>query len=100
MLSMLQNQIILAANLLTDTGWIGTLIIGLIIGVIAKFLMPGRDPGGCIVTIIIGLVGSFIGGLLGKLLFVNSNYAAGWIMSVIGAMILLFLYRLIAKPKV
>ncbi len=75
-------------------GLIGTLVIGLIIGVIAKFLMPGRDPGGCIITIIIGLVGSFIGSLLGSMFF-GSNYQAGWIVSVVGAMLLLFLYRMI-----
>ena len=77
---------------------IGTIIIGLIIGVIAKFLMPGRDPGGCIITILLGIAGSFVGTFLGQLIF-GRDYIAGWIASVVGAMILLWLYRVIAKPR-
>ena len=80
--------------------WIGRIIIGFVIGIIAKFLTPGRDPGGCIVTIIIGLVGSIIGGALGRALgFYGPGEPAGFIMSVIGAIILLFLYRLIIGKR-
>lgn len=74
-----------------------TCVIGLVIGVIAKLLMPGKDPGGCIVTIIIGLVGSWIGGLISRALFHQDGLGPGLIMSVIGAMILLWLYRMFAK---
>lgn len=82
-----------------DHGLIGTLIIGLIIGAIAKLLMPGKDPGGCIITILLGLAGSFVGTFIGRALF-GPNYIAGWIASIIGAMILLVLYRmLIARPR-
>jgi len=78
-------------------GIIGWIIFGLVIGIIAKLIMPGRDPGGIIVTIIIGIVGSVIGGYLGELFGMyktaNGIPAGGWIMSIIGAIILLALYR-------
>lgn len=79
-------------------GIIVSLIIGFFVGVIAKFLMPGRDPGGFIVTILLGLVGSFVGGVIGQAMF-GSQYIAGWIASILGAMLLLFLYRLVAGKK-
>jgi len=75
---------------------IWTLFIGLIVGAIAKLLMPGRDPGGCIITILLGIAGAFVGTWIGRV-FAGGNYVAGWIMSVIGAMILLLLYRFIFK---
>jgi len=77
---------------------IGTLIIGLVVGAIAKLLMPGKDPGGCIITILLGIAGAFVGTWLGQL-FWGPNYAAGWIMSIVGAMILLFIYRLVRGRK-
>lgn len=72
-------------------------VFGLIVGVIAKLLMPGRDPGGFVVTILIGIVGSFIGGGISWLLFgANDPYnPSGWIMSIIGALVLLYVYRLV-----
>src|SRR5947208_15468007 len=75
---------------------IWVLVIGLVIGAIAKLLMPGKDPGGCIVTILLGIAGAFVGTWIGRL-FVGENYVAGWIMSVVGAMILLLLYRLLFR---
>jgi uncharacterized membrane protein YeaQ/YmgE (transglycosylase-associated protein family) len=77
---------------------IWTLVIGLIVGAIAKLLMPGRDPGGCIITMLLGIAGAFVGTWLGRL-FWGQTYAAGFIMSVIGAMILLLIYRLIAGKR-
>ena len=75
---------------------IGFIIFGLIVGALAKLIMPGKDPGGIIVTVIIGMVGSLIGGFLGRyLLGRGENYQAGWIMSILGAIILLALDRLI-----
>jgi len=72
-----------------------TLIIGLIIGAVAKLLMPGRDPGGIIVTMLLGIAGSFLATILGRLLgLYREGSSAGFIMSVIGAVILLALYRL------
>src|SRR5882672_7525454 len=86
---------------------IGWIIFGLIAGLIAKAIMPGRDPGGCIVTILIGIAGSVIGGYIGRALFgYGKTYGdsrdltqPGFLMSlglaVVGAIILLALYRLI-----
>jgi len=74
-------------------------IIGLVIGVIAKFLMPGRDPGGCIVTMIIGLVGSLIGAALARAFGVPDEGIMGFIMAVIGAVILLAIYRAVIGKR-
>jgi uncharacterized membrane protein YeaQ/YmgE (transglycosylase-associated protein family) len=74
---------------------IGWIIFGLVVGAIAKLLMPGRDPGGWIVTILLGIAGSFVGGFLASTLMGGGDTTAGWIGSIIGAMLLLFLYRLI-----
>ncbi len=74
---------------------ITTLIVGLIIGAIAKFLMPGNDPGGWIVTILLGIAGSFVGNFIAGALGMASP--VGWIGSILGAMLLLFVYRLIRK---
>ncbi len=74
---------------------IGTLLIGLIVGALAKFLMPGKDPGGFIITILLGIAGAFVGTYLGQFLHLyQPGQAAGWIMSIIGAMILLGIYRM------
>jgi uncharacterized membrane protein YeaQ/YmgE (transglycosylase-associated protein family) len=70
------------------------IIFGAIVGVIAKLIMPGRDPGGFIVTIVLGILGSVVGGfLLGLLLPGRSIGTAGFIGSVLGALLLLWLYR-------
>jgi uncharacterized membrane protein YeaQ/YmgE (transglycosylase-associated protein family) len=75
---------------------IGQLLFGLVVGIVAKFLMPGRDPGGFIVTALIGIAGGFIGGQLGKWLgWYKDGHPAGFFMSVVGAMILLLAYRMI-----
>lgn len=79
---------------------IWTLIIGLLVGAVAKFLMPGRDPGGFIVTILLGIAGSFVATFLGRALGLYAEgAAAGFLMSVIGAIVLLLLYRLVRKPS-
>jgi uncharacterized membrane protein YeaQ/YmgE (transglycosylase-associated protein family) len=79
---------------------IGTLIIGLLVGTIAKLLMPGKDPGGFIVTILLGIAGSFLTGYLGRMLgWYREGQSAGFIMSVLGAILLLFLYRLLTGRK-
>ena len=79
-------------------GILTMIILGLIVGAIAKFLMPGDDPGGIIVTIIVGIVGSLVGGFLGRALgFYREGEPVGFIMSVVGAMVLLFGYRMIAR---
>jgi uncharacterized membrane protein YeaQ/YmgE (transglycosylase-associated protein family) len=79
---------------------LSTILVGLIVGAIAKLLMPGKDPGGFIVTILLGIAGAFIGTYLGEALgWYKTGQPAGWIMSIIGAMILLLLYRLLFKRK-
>jgi uncharacterized membrane protein YeaQ/YmgE (transglycosylase-associated protein family) len=78
---------------------IGWILFGLIVGAIAKFLMPGKDPGGWIITILLGIAGSFVGGFLATTLIGRDQQTAGWIGSIIGAMLLLFLYRLIAGRR-
>ena len=75
---------------------IWTLIIGFLAGAVAKLIMPGKDPGGCIITILLGVAGALIGTWIGRI-FAGPNYVAGWIMSVVGAMILLLLYRFLFK---
>ena len=78
--------------------WI--LLIGLVIGVVAKLLMPGRDPGGCIITMLIGVAGAFVASFLGrKLGWYEPGQPAGFIASVVGAMLLLLLYRLVAPKR-
>ena len=70
-------------------------LFGLIIGVIAKLLMPGRDPGGFIITILLGIAGSILGSFAGRAMgFYGPDQAAGWLMSIVGAVLLLALYRL------
>ena len=79
-------------------GYIMTFIIGLVIGIIAKFLMPGKDPGGFIITAILGIVGSFVATWIGqKLGWYQEGQSAGWIVSIIGAIILLLIYRMFTK---
>ena len=76
-------------------GILWMLIIGLIVGAIAKLIMPGKDPGGIIVTIILGIAGAFLAGFLGRALgWYGEGDAAGFIASVIGAIILLIIYRM------
>jgi uncharacterized membrane protein YeaQ/YmgE (transglycosylase-associated protein family) len=75
-------------------GLIYTAVIGLIVGAVAKVLMPGRDPGGIIVTILLGIGGAFVGSFVGRLLGLYARgQMAGFIMSVLGAMLILFIYR-------
>jgi uncharacterized membrane protein YeaQ/YmgE (transglycosylase-associated protein family) len=77
-------------------GLITTLVIGLIIGAVAKLLVPGRDPGGWIITILLGIAGAFVGTWLGRMLGIyRGGESAGWIASIVGAVLLLLLYRAI-----
>ena len=78
---------------------IGWLLFGLVVGAIAKFLMPGRDPGGWIVTILLGVAGSFVGGFLATAILGRNDQTAGWIGSIIGAMVLLLIYRMIVGRR-
>lgn len=78
-------------------GWI---IIGGLAGLIAKALMPGRDPGGCIVTILLGIAGAIVAGYLGRMMGIyGEGDPVGFIAAIIGAFIILFIYRLIAGRR-
>jgi uncharacterized membrane protein YeaQ/YmgE (transglycosylase-associated protein family) len=78
---------------------IGQVIFGFVVGVIAKLLMPGRDPGGFIITILLGIAGSLLGTFVGRALWGGANYSAGWILSIVGAILLLWLYRVFAGRR-
>ncbi len=77
---------------------IGWIVFGLIVGIVAKFLMPGRDPGGFVLTAILGIVGALVGGYLGRLLgWYGEGDPVGFLMAVVGAILLLVLYRVVAR---
>ena len=81
-------------------GILSWILFGLVVGVIAKLLMPGRDPGGFIVTILLGIAGALLGGFVGRAMgFYGESQGAGWIMSILGAIILLVLYRMVAGRR-
>ena len=77
-------------------GVLGWILLGLIVGIVAKLLMPGRDPGGFIVTMALGIAGALLGGFLGRAVgWYGPNDNAGFLMSVLGAIVLLALYRML-----
>jgi uncharacterized membrane protein YeaQ/YmgE (transglycosylase-associated protein family) len=76
------------------------ILFGLVVGALAKLVMPGNDPGGIIVTILLGIAGSLVGGFLGRMLGLNERgQAAGFLMSLVGAIILLALYRQFVRSR-
>jgi uncharacterized membrane protein YeaQ/YmgE (transglycosylase-associated protein family) len=82
-------------------GILAWILFGLVIGIIAKLLMPGRDPGGFIITILLGIAGALLGGFIGRAMgFYGPNESAGWIVSILGAVILLALYRMMVRRRV
>jgi uncharacterized membrane protein YeaQ/YmgE (transglycosylase-associated protein family) len=81
-------------------GILAWIIIGGLAGALAKLLMPGRDPGGCIITILLGIAGAVVAGWLGHMVgWYNPDEGAGFVAAVVGAFILLALYRLIARNR-
>lgn len=82
-------------------GILSWILFGLVVGVIAKLLMPGRDPGGFIITILLGIAGALLGGFIGRAMgFYGPSEAAGWIISILGAVVLLALYRMMVRRRV
>jgi uncharacterized membrane protein YeaQ/YmgE (transglycosylase-associated protein family) len=78
-------------NIVHIIGWI---VFGLVVGLVAKFLMPGRDPGGFVITAILGIVGALVGGYVGRLVgLYREGDPVGFIMAVLGSIILLTIYR-------
>ena len=82
-------------------GIIGWIVIGGIAGAIAKLLMPGKDPGGCIITILLGIAGALLAGFIGRAIgwYGAGDEGAGFIAAIVGAFIILFIYRLIAGRR-
>lgn len=79
-------------------GIVGLILFGLIVGALAKLVMPGRDPGGIIITMLLGIAGSVLGGMLGRALNLYApGEPAGFIMSFIGAVLLLWMYRMMTR---
>jgi len=78
---------------------LGQALFGLVVGAIAKLIMPGQDPGGWIVTALLGLVGSMVGTFVGRALWGGPDYAAGWITSILGTIVLLAIYRAVKKRQ-
>jgi uncharacterized membrane protein YeaQ/YmgE (transglycosylase-associated protein family) len=87
-------------NLMSDYGFLGWIVIGALAGIIAKAIMPGKDPGGCIVTILLGIAGAMLAGFLGNALgWYKAGEGAGFIAAIIGAILILFVYRLVAGRR-
>ena len=86
--------------MLGSQGIFGWIVIGGLAGLIAKALMPGRDPGGCIITILLGIAGAVVAGYLGQMLHLyRPGDAVGFIGAIVGAFIILFIYRMIAGRR-
>jgi uncharacterized membrane protein YeaQ/YmgE (transglycosylase-associated protein family) len=88
------------SQFLADHGWIWWIIIGLIAGAIAKAIMPGRDPGGCLLTILLGIGGAVLAGFLGQQLgWYRPGEGAGFLAAIVGAVLILGIYRLFAGNR-
>jgi len=79
---------------------ISWIVFGLVVGALAKLVMPGDDPGGFIVTVLLGIAGAMVGGLIGRAMgFYGPDQAAGYLMSIAGAIVLLALYRMLTRRR-
>ena len=86
--------------MIENNGILGWIVIGLIAGGIAKLLMPGKDPGGCLITVLLGIAGALLAGFIGKSIgWYNEGEAAGFIAAIVGAFIILFIYRLVMRRR-
>jgi uncharacterized membrane protein YeaQ/YmgE (transglycosylase-associated protein family) len=85
----------------SDYGWLAWIVIGLLAGGIAKLLMPGKDPGGCIVTILLGIGGALLAGFLGRALgfYRDPSDGAGFLAAIVGAVLILLIYRLTLRRR-
>jgi uncharacterized membrane protein YeaQ/YmgE (transglycosylase-associated protein family) len=81
-------------------GVIGWIIFGLVVGIVAKFVMPGRDPGGFVITALLGIVGALLGGYIGRAMgWYGQGDPVGFVMAVVGAIVLLALYRMVVGRR-
>ena len=86
--------------MIENNGILGWIVIGFIAGGIAKLLMPGKDPGGCLITILLGVAGALLAGFIGKSIgWYEQGEAAGFIAAIVGAFIILFIYRLVMRRR-
>ena len=86
--------------MLADYGWLMWIIIGGVAGAIAKLMMPGKDPGGCLVTILLGIAGAYLAAIIGNAIgWYQEGDRASFIAAIVGAFIILFLYRLIVRRR-
>ena len=87
-------------DVLASNSWIWWIVIGGIAGGIAKLLMPGKDPGGCLVTILLGVAGALVAGFLGKAVgWYGAGEGAGFIAAIVGAFLILLVYRLVLRRR-
>ena len=81
-------------------GFFGWIIVGAVAGVLAKLIMPGKDPGGCIVTVLLGIAGALLAGFIGNSLgWYSQGQAGGFIAATLGAIVILFIYRLVSRRR-
>jgi uncharacterized membrane protein YeaQ/YmgE (transglycosylase-associated protein family) len=81
-------------------GILSWIVFGLIVGVIAKLLTPGRDPGGFIITTLLGIAGAVVAGFIGRAMgLYGPNDSAGWLMSILGAVVLLLIYHAVVRRR-
>lgn len=81
-------------------GIIGWIVFGLLVGIVAKFFMPGRDPGGFVITIALGIAGALVGGFIGRAAgWYREGDPVGFLMAVLGSIVLLFLYRMMVRRR-
>ncbi|HSE62148.1 MAG TPA: GlsB/YeaQ/YmgE family stress response membrane protein [Thermoanaerobaculia bacterium] len=82
-------------------GILGWILFGLVVGIVAKLVMPGRDPGGIIITILLGIVGALLGGFIGQALgLYQTGEPAGFIGATLGAILVLWVYRMATRRRV
>jgi uncharacterized membrane protein YeaQ/YmgE (transglycosylase-associated protein family) len=87
-------------NLMADYGFVAWIIIGALAGVIAKAIVPGKEPGGCIVTILLGVAGALLAGFLGNALgWYSPGEGAGFLAAIVGAIIILFIWKLVTGRR-
>ena len=87
-------------DFMANYGFVAWIVIGALAGGIAKLIMPGRDPGGCLMTILLGVAGAVLAGFLGQTIgWYRPGEGAGFLAAIVGAIILLFVYRLIASRR-
>ena len=86
--------------MLATYGFLGWILIGLLAGALAKLIMPGKDPGGCIVTILLGIAGALLAGFVGNAVgWYSQGQAGGFIAATLGAVVILWIYRLIVRRR-